>query len=97
MRIMIGSKHAYSVDRICPTARDGKRALREHDVTVLYLDYFLGCRDTGADILKWALQQNIAPPRIVLVTNKPDCREDMGRTLITRGYRTVDGINYQLA
>ena len=94
MRILIGHQRAYDVQRICPTATDGKRVLREHAVTELYIDHFLGRGDSGKDILYWAFSHDIWPSKVTLVSNRVHERDAMGKTLKDHGYLTSDGINF---
>ncbi len=94
MRILIGHQRAYEVERICPTSEDGKRVLREHPVSELYIDYFLDGRLNGIEILHWAFSHKVFPSRITLVTNRLHFRDAMGRSILERGYVTNDGINY---
>ena len=94
MRILIGHQHAYAVERICPTARDGKRTLKEFSVSELYLDYAIGGKENGEDILRWAVKNNVVPHKVVLVCNRLHVRQSMGHVLTQRGYLTMDGINF---
>ena len=95
MRVLIGNTLAYAVDRFCPTARDGKRVLKENDVSMLYIDHRLAGRETGTDALHWALENDLTPRHVVLVTPNRTWRVVMAGLLQARGYRSADGINYQ--
>lgn len=95
MRVLIGNTLAYAVDRFCPTARDGKRVLKENTVSMLYIDHQLLGRETGTDTLHWSLQNNLTPRWVVLVSPNRSRRLAMGGLLEARGYRSVDGINFQ--
>ncbi|TQV78733.1 hypothetical protein FKG94_11965 [Exilibacterium tricleocarpae] len=95
MRVLIGNTLAYAVDRFCPTARDGKRVLKENDVYTLYIDHRLVGRETGTDALRWSLEHDLTPQHVVLVTTNRNQRVAMGYLLEASGYRSADGINYR--
>jgi len=94
MHLLIDDKRHYSVDMIARTARDGKRALRENAVTVLYVDHDLGDGESGYEVLDWARRYNLLPPNIVLLANSARDRQWMMQLLANSGFRSADGFRF---
>ena len=94
MRVLVGNQRAYLVERICSTVDEGKRILKQCTVTELFIDYFLDGKTTGTEVLQWAFKQKVYPSKITLITNRVHLRNEMAKTIQTKGYVTIDGINY---
>lgn len=57
------------------------------------LDHDLGTGKTGYDVLMWALEGKILPPKVQLVTMNPIGRQRMEQALLSAGYEmNVHGI-----
>lgn len=57
-------------------------------------DYDLGVGETGYDILKWAIEAEVLPNHVQLVTRSPVGRKNMAAILESHKYTSTDGFNY---
>jgi len=57
-------------------------------------DHDLGCKETGLDVLKYALTLNLLPNRVQLVTSNPVGRKNMANVLRDNRYISNDEINF---
>jgi len=54
-------------------------------------DHDLGEEESGFDVLKWALKNDMVPDQIQLVTSNPVGRQNMENILRDHGYTSNDG------
>ena len=94
MELLIDATRSYPVDRVTRSVSKGKKALRELPVDTLYLNHYLGEKETGSDVLEWANGNRLLPREVVRVTANPIGRTDMARFLSNAGYRSSDGIRF---
>lgn len=80
------------VDLTVRTSEEGIRALRDNEVTHLYLDNDLGEDQPmeGIDILNWARDNNLVPPNVFIVSANPVAKRRMEDVLNhDLGYKRV--------
>ena len=53
----------------------------------LCLDHDLGPGESGYDVLMWAIEADVLPPKVQLVTMNPVGRKNMMQALIAAGYK----------
>ena len=80
---------------IARTYDAGITVLGEIAIECLYIDFDLGEKKTGLDVLQWAYLHDVLPLRIQLVTMNPPGREQMGACLRECGYVSDDGVNFR--
>lgn len=97
MWLLIDDIRDLQCDLIARTPTLGKRALAyfSGDIECLCLDHDLGAPESGYDVLKWAIEHDLLPSHVQLVTSNPVGRENMKAALINAGYTSSDGINFR--
>ncbi len=87
MWLLIDDMRDLNVDVIARTAKAGYKMLAIGGWEVILFDYDLGCSDTGADLLTWAIEKNmLQDAKINLVTSLPIGMERMQSALEAGGY-----------
>lgn len=91
MRLLIDDKRDMPDGIIARDFESGKKMLALGGFDVLYLDHDLGEINTGYDIINWASEyaDEILPPKIVVVSSNPVGLENIGRALVSFGYKRV--------
>lgn len=77
------------VDAICRHSKGAKRFLEQMkgNFECLMMDHDLGLEsEDGYQILTWALENDLVPDKVEMVTSNPVGRERMGLALINAGY-----------
>jgi hypothetical protein len=90
MRLAISRSGVYHADFYCVDTRSAKRVLREHDISIVAIDYHLVGRDTGCDIIDWAIKNNVLPSYVVLIEYDRFKRVRLAKELKMGGYSSVD-------
>lgn len=94
MWLAIDDERSPKVDVIARTVEAGTLMLMAAEWEGLVLDHDLGQELSGYDILSWALEKDILPPIVQLVTSNPSGRERMALALESNGYTTKNRIEY---
>jgi hypothetical protein len=86
--LLIDDFREFDVDHIAKTAQDGRKALLSFPATHLYMDHDLGeLSDTeGYQVITWALEREVCPAHVMLVTSNPVGRDKMAAALENAGY-----------
>ena len=77
----------YQVEKTARTAADGMLALKTLPVTHLLIDHDLGEEKSGYDVINWAIEHNVLPSKVFIVSANPVGRNNIGRALEAEGYR----------
>jgi hypothetical protein len=98
VHLLIDDMRNLDVDVIARTSQAGK-ALLEMNASLwthLYLDHDLGefSDEDAYPVLEWAIEKDLLPRFVQLVTDNPVGREKMARALIANGYTTKDQRNF---
>ena len=86
MWLLIDDVRDLNCDVIARTAETGKKLLAVGGWECVCFDHDLGDGETGYDVLCWALENNLLPSKVQLVTSNPVGRENMRRALESSGY-----------
>jgi len=76
----------YDVEHTARTADEGMLALKTLPVTHLLIDHDLGEGKSGYDVINWAIENDVLPPRVFIVSANPVGRNNIGRALESVGY-----------
>ena len=94
MFVVIDDTRDCGGDIIVRTPQAGKLILEKlrGQITVLFIDFDLGSDETGADVLKWALQNDCLPRDVQPISMNPVGRKELECVLIDVGYqKQIDG------
>ena len=94
MWLLIDDVRDLNADAIARTPEAGQRLLASGPWACLCLDHDLACKESGYDVLVWALARDLVPARVQLVTSNPVGRQNMRAALEASGFITRDGINF---
>jgi len=96
MWLLIDDLRDLHCDLNARTAAEGKRLLQEHsaELECVCLDHDLGEVETGYDVALWALERDLMPSHVQLVTSNPVGRKNMADCLKAYKYSTLDGVNF---
>jgi len=86
MWLLIDDIRTFGVDMIARNAEAGRIALCNITWDGVIMDHDLGCKETGYDVLKWALEHRCLPERVQLCTMNPVGRVGMANLLRSAGY-----------
>ena len=95
MWLLIDDLRDLNTEAIARTPEAGKKLLTLGGWECLCLDHDLATEESGYDVLVWALERDLAPVRVQLVTSNPVGRNNMRAALESAGYCTHDGINFR--
>ena len=92
MWLLIDDVRNVNCDVIARNGPAGRKMLALGGWEALCLDHDLGDvgTETGYDVLVWALENNLVPPIVQLVTANPVGQANMARALVQAGYITKD-------
>lgn len=95
MWLIIDDIRDQGCDVIARTIEAGKAMLQTGiPWDCLCLDHDMGEAHTGYDLLNWALERDLVPNRVQLVTSNPVGRINMERALVAAGYTKV-GVDFR--
>jgi len=104
MNMIIDDCRQLGCDIIIRTAQAGKDTLYnivplfdsfgKPLIECLYIDYDLGCKETGYDVIKWAIAHNCLPANIQIVSTLPVGKESIACLLFDNGYTSFDNTNF---
>jgi len=93
MNLVIDDFKDYGGDIIARNPAAGKtilKALSSITTFTLYIDFDLSSSETGADIVRWALQNSCLPRRVQIISTSPFGREAIEKILLNAGYQKKD-------
>lgn len=94
MWLLIDDERDLNTEVIARTPEAGRRLLAIGGWACLCLNHDLACEESGYDVLVWALERDLVPARVQLVTSNPAGRQNMRAALVASGYVTRDGIHF---
>lgn len=96
MWLLIDDVRNLNCDLTARTAAEGKQMLQEYagQLECVCLDHDLGETETGYDVACWALERNLMPSHVQLVTSNPVGRKNISDALKVYKYSTLDGVNF---
>jgi len=93
MWLLVDDCRNLSCDVIARTYEAGKVLLASVNWNGLCIDHDLGEKQTGYDLINWALENYRLPSKVQIVSANPVGRENIERTLKNRGY-TLEGATW---
>lgn len=96
MWLLIDDIRDLNCDVIARTPEAGKICLAQRCWEVVCFDHDLGTRESGYDVLVWAIDHGHLPSKVQLVTANPVGQSNMKAALEGAGYFTRDGRNFEL-
>ncbi len=94
MRLAITRSGFYNADLYCADTRTAKRVLREKNISILAIDYYLVGQGNGCDIIDWAKRNAVLPNFIVVIERNRNKRALLSNTLRNIGYRSGDDTTF---
>lgn len=96
MYLVIDDSKDFGGDIIARNASAGKVVLSalSGSITTLCIDFDLGLGENGADVLKWALENNCLPREVQVVSLNPPGRKVLENMLLDAGYCEEGGMWY---
>lgn len=95
MWLLIDDTRDLGCDVIARTPEAAKYLLSNGKWECVCLDHDLGSTESGYDILIWALDNNLLPDKVQLVSSNPIGRERMRVALVLAGYVTVNNVDFE--
>ena len=90
MRLAITQSGFYNADMYCSDAKQAKKILKEHPISILAIDFYLKGRSNGSDIIQWAHRANVLPAYVILLERDRSKRSTLANSLASIGFRTSD-------
>jgi hypothetical protein len=94
MWLLIDDIRDLNCDVIARNPVIGKELLAMRQWKCLCIDHDLGTKETGYDIMKWAVKHNVVPEKVQIVSSNPVGKENIGRLLKDNGYTSIDNVNF---
>lgn len=94
MWLLIDDKRDLNCDVIARTPEAARRLLAIGGWECVCLDHDLGAEEDGYQIAKWAIENNLLPGKVQLVTSNPVGRMNLRAVLESGGWTTKDGTNF---
>jgi len=94
MRLAIARSGFYRADKYCSDSRSARRALREHSISILAIEYYLAGSENGDAVLRWAGDRNLLPFNVVIIERDRTKRKCLSEVLTTIGFRSSDETTY---
>jgi hypothetical protein len=96
MYLLIDDCRDYWCDVVAKNAKAAKEVLagcgRVFDS--VGFDHDLGLGESGYDVLVWAIEEDLLPNHVQVVTSNPVGRSRMVAVLVDAGYKTTDRTNF---
>ncbi len=90
MRLAITRSGFYNADLYCADTRTAKKTLREKNISILAIDYYLVGRGNGCDLVRWAAQNSVLPSFVIVIERDRVKRILLANLLQKIGYRSAD-------
>jgi response regulator of citrate/malate metabolism len=94
MRLAVSKRGNYQADIYCADTNAAKKTLKENQVSLLAVDFYLKGRDSGKELLEWASEKQLLPQYVVITESDRNKRVLLALLLTKSGYCTVDGANF---
>ncbi len=94
MRLAVSKRGNYQADIYCADTNAAKKTLKENQVSLLAVDFYLKGRDSGKELLEWASEKQLLPQYVVITESDRNKRVLLALLLTKSGYSTVDGANF---
>jgi response regulator of citrate/malate metabolism len=94
MRLAISTSTFYHADIYCSDTHSAKRALREKNISILAIDFYLSGRENGSELISWAKRHKVLPNYVVITERNREKRAALGNELKTSGFQTADNITF---
>lgn len=94
MRLAVSKRGNYQADIYCADTNAAKKTLKENQVSLLAVDFYLKGRDSGKELLEWANEKQLLPQYVVITESDRSKRVLLALLLTKSGYSTVDGANF---
>ncbi|WP_086929638.1 hypothetical protein [Agarilytica rhodophyticola] len=94
MRVAVSKRGVYHADLYCSDTSAAKKALREHRVSLLAIDFYLKGRDNGVTIIAWGKVKNVLPQYVVVTESERSKRILLSLELKNAGYCSADGTTF---
>ncbi len=94
MRLAISTSTHYHADIYCADSRSAKKVLKERNISIVALDFYLAGREDGSELLLWAKRHNVLPNYVVIIERNRDKRFLLSQALKGSGYRSVDNTTF---
>ncbi|GEM_PF-1471729 len=90
MRLAITRSGFYNADLYCADTRSAKKTLREKNISLIAIDYYLVGKSNGCELIDWAAKNAVLPDFIVVIERDRDKRTLLSNRLRKIGYRSGD-------
>lgn len=94
MRLAITKSGFYNADYYCADTRSAKRMLREQNVSLLAIDYYLIGKGNGCELIEWAHANTCLPNYVVIIERDRARRLELARALQKAGLASRDQTNF---
>ena len=94
MRVAVSKRGNYQADVYCADGGSAKRTLKENQVSVLAVDFYLNGRENGISLLEWARDKQLLPQFVVIIESDRNKRVQLALALTKSGYSTLDGATF---
>lgn len=94
MRLAVSKSGIYHADFYCSDSRSAKRILKERQISIMAIDYYLVGRDTGCDFLQWGVSNHVLPNYVVIIERDRCKRVYLAEKLRRGGYRSNDDATF---
>lgn len=95
MWLLIDDVRDLNCEVTAKTPEAGKKMLALGGWECLCLDHDLGTEESGYDVAVWALEMGFMPAKVQLVTNNPVGRKNIADALMSAGYSTKNGTDFE--
>jgi len=96
MYLLIDDLRNTPADIIARTPDAAKQVLQKLEayITCVIFDHDLGDCESGYDIMMWAINNEVLPRKVELVTSNPVGRDNMINALRQEGYKTKNNLQF---
>ena len=94
MRIALSKRECYHADIYCSDSNSAKKTLRENQISILAVDFYLYGRENGTRVLAWARTKKLLPPYVVVTESDRNKRVLLAEELTKGGYNSADGTTF---
>lgn len=94
--LMIDDVHVLNKAVVANNPQEAREMLQQKCWAHLVLDHDLFSKETGTDVLLWAITQKLVPRHVQLTTLSRRAKLAMGHLLMQAGYTSSDSSNWYL-
>ena len=92
MWLLVDDTRDMPVDVIARTIEAAKKCLVALTLDGVALDHDLGEKETGYDLIMWAIGCGVLPSKVQFITSNPVGRKRMEQALSEAGYSQIQGM-----